>query len=167
MGTNPIRLPAPRVARTHSLSDGTLETSITGGQAKLLSLPGYSRRRTSPANVSSADLLADLQEAITASTLSGKISASLSGGVIRLNPQGSTTAIEIISADDEAEAALGFADGQKSTQRLAALNTVSDPSLSDGNPNTSDEAHIEVEVVTTGGTTTTGGATSSGTTTGS
>ncbi len=104
-----------------AFDDGTF-SDIAVATTEALSLP-------SP-NTSSAELFADFDAALGSALFiagkAGAVTASESAGTITLTGAADVTGIEVIAADTEASAALGFTAGQKTLLTLTADDVVAD-----------------------------------------
>ena len=93
-----------------------------------------------------ADLLADLNSALGASTVGGLVTAVESGGVLSLVGSGTVSAIEISGTNTITQQDLGFVDGQQALLTLTADSAIGDVTFSDGIDNTFDGARFTVTV---------------------
>ena len=95
-------------------------------------------------NASVGDLVADINDVL--GDLGLDVTAGESGGVISLTGGGTVRAIEIISADAETNADLGFSAGQQTLLTLTATSEIGDVTFSDGVDNTFDGARFTITV---------------------
>jgi Ca2+-binding RTX toxin-like protein len=107
-------------------------------------------------NSSREDLVEDINEVLSGTTLNGLIAADVVGSKITLQKidGADVSIIEIIYADSVTENEIGFVQGQTSTLTMVAANPVSNVSLDDGKAATKDDAHIKITVTTVSDTST-------------
>jgi Ca2+-binding RTX toxin-like protein len=112
-------------------ADLTLRVFLDNGNTSdVLIMVTESVAAPGPNNTTPAELLADfnaaLGSALVIAGVPGAVSASESGGVISLVGGPNVSAIEVIGADSESVAALGFTVGQKTLLTLTADDAISD-----------------------------------------
>ncbi|MFA7013539.1 MAG: LEPR-XLL domain-containing protein [Desulfobacterales bacterium] len=106
-------------------------------------------------NVSIANLVSDINQALTNEGLSTLVQAKVSGDKIALyRVSDVVSCIEVTAADAVTQNDIGFEVGQITTLTLTAEDEVSNPSFNDDNDRTDDSANIQLTIKTSSGTVT-------------
>ncbi|MBV1877477.1 MAG: LEPR-XLL domain-containing protein [Pseudomonadales bacterium] len=127
-------------------ADFTLTITQSGGAMTAVAIAVTDSDVAPDPNTSVADLVADLNVALTTAGVGALVSASETGGVISLSPlDASISALEISASDTVTNTDLGFGN-QAVYLAMTAASSIGDVTFSDGLDNTNDDAHFVVTV---------------------